>query len=170
MPSRPANSTWVAEVADQSLHTIHNLQLIDLNGDQRDEVVLAAWEGVFVLERNIAGRWTPAQAATELQHLPGVSYALPDYEAHIAGNFYPDDTGRSGKIHGWETVQWNFLSRSGVNAPQGWFNLLADHRPGARGVEVGKAYRGTGCGEITGELRPDAAGTLDQDGPAREIV
>jgi hypothetical protein len=46
------------EVADSSLHTIHNLQLTDLNGDQRDEVVLASWEGVFVLERNVAGRWT----------------------------------------------------------------------------------------------------------------
>jgi serine protease len=78
----------------------------------------------------------PAQAASEVEHLPGVRYALPDYQAHIAGTFIPDDVGRSGKIHGWESVQWNFLGRAGVNAPHAWFNLLADHRPGARGVVI----------------------------------
>jgi hypothetical protein len=58
VPEKPADASWPSEVADSSLHTIHNLQLIDLNGDRRDEIVLAAWEGVFVLERNIAGHWT----------------------------------------------------------------------------------------------------------------
>jgi hypothetical protein len=58
VPAKPSRADWPSEVADRSLHTIHNLQLIDLNGDRRDEIVLAAWEGVFVLERNVAGRWT----------------------------------------------------------------------------------------------------------------
>jgi Aldos-2-ulose dehydratase, beta-propeller domain/FG-GAP-like repeat len=58
VPENPTDETWPVEVADSSLHTIHNLQLIDLNGDQRDEIVVAAWEGVFVLERNLAGKWT----------------------------------------------------------------------------------------------------------------
>ncbi len=58
VPAKPSESDWPSEVADHSLHTIHNLQLIDLNGDDRDEIVLAAWEGVFVLERNVAGHWT----------------------------------------------------------------------------------------------------------------
>lgn len=43
-------------------------------------------------------------------------------------------------------MQWNFLSAAGVNAPEAWANLIADHRPGARGVTVaildtGVAYR-----------------------------
>jgi len=58
IPANPADESWPVEVADSSLHTVHNLQLIDLNDDQRDEIVLAAWEGVFVLERDVAGRWT----------------------------------------------------------------------------------------------------------------
>ena len=58
VPEKPSDANWPSEVADSSLHTIHNLQLIDLNGDGRDEIVLAAWEGVFVLERDIAGHWT----------------------------------------------------------------------------------------------------------------
>ena len=43
-------------------------------------------------------------------------------------------------------MQWNFLPGVGVNAPAAWANLLADHRPGGRGVTVavldtGVAYR-----------------------------
>lgn len=58
VPEKPSEAGWASEVADSSLHTVHNLQLIDLNGDGRDEIVAAAWEGVFVLERNVAGHWT----------------------------------------------------------------------------------------------------------------
>ena len=64
VPDKPTDANWPVEVADSSLHTIHNLQLIDLNGDQRDEIVLAAWEGVFVLERNIAGKWTKTRVGS----------------------------------------------------------------------------------------------------------
>jgi hypothetical protein len=64
IPENPADANWPVEVADSSLHTIHNLQLIDLNGDTRDEIVVAAWEGVFVLERDIAGRWTKTRVGT----------------------------------------------------------------------------------------------------------
>ena len=43
-------------------------------------------------------------------------------------------------------MQWNFLPADGVNAPEAWANLLADHRPGGRGVivavlDTGVAYR-----------------------------
>ena len=43
-------------------------------------------------------------------------------------------------------LQWNFLPAAGVNAPQAWANLIADQRPGGRGVTVaildtGVAYR-----------------------------
>jgi serine protease len=43
-------------------------------------------------------------------------------------------------------MQWNFLPSIGVNAPQAWANLIADRRPGARGVviaviDTGIAYR-----------------------------
>ena len=47
VPADPAAKSWPSEIADDSLHTIHNLQLVDLDGDHRDEIVLACWEGVF---------------------------------------------------------------------------------------------------------------------------
>ena len=61
VPADPAASSWPAEVADDSLHTIHNLQLVDLDGDHRDEIVLACWEGVFCLDRQSDGKWTKTQ-------------------------------------------------------------------------------------------------------------
>jgi hypothetical protein len=58
VPEEPQSQPWPVEVAESSLHTIHNLQLKDLDGDQRDEIVLACWEGVFLLDRDTAGHWT----------------------------------------------------------------------------------------------------------------
>ena len=58
-------------------------------------------------------------------------------------------------------MQWNLLPAAGVNAPQAWSNLLADHRAGGRGVVVavldtGVAYRNwKGFCRVAG-LRPDA--------------
>ena len=84
--------------------------------------------------------------ATRLRTLPGINYAVPDYIAHIAGSWFPNDTGRGHRAKGWEKLQWNFLAKDGVNAPQAWANLIADHRPGAKGVviavvDTGIAYR-----------------------------
>ncbi len=61
VPDDPASSPWPVEVADESLHTIHNLQLVDFDGEGRDDIVLAAWEGVFVLSRDPKGLWTKTQ-------------------------------------------------------------------------------------------------------------
>lgn len=92
----------------------------------------------------------PATAVKALarivDRLPHVSYALPDYIAHMAGSWYPDDTGRGHRAKAWEKLQWNFLAKDGIDAPEAWWNLLRDHRPGARGVviaeiDTGVAYR-----------------------------
>ena len=87
-----------------------------------------------------------AAAIARLRRQPGVAYAEPDYIARTAGAWIPDDPGRAHVAQGWQRLQWNLLSNSGVNAPEAWGNLLADHRPGGRGVVVaildtGVAYR-----------------------------
>ncbi len=87
------------------------------------------------------------RAVARLLHTPGVAYAVPNYLAHTAGDqFVPNDPGRSGHAEGWETMQWNFLAGSGVDAPGAWANLRADGHPGGQGVVVaivdtGVAYR-----------------------------
>jgi serine protease len=86
------------------------------------------------------------QAVSRLQTVPGVAYAVPNYRAHIAGSFIPNDPGRSHRRAGWEKMQWNFLPGVGVDAPGAWSNLIADRRSGGRGVTIavldtGVAYR-----------------------------
>ena len=90
---------------------------------------------------------TVHQEASRLQAQPGVAYAVPNYIAHAAASWIPNDPGPKGATAGaWAKVQWNFLAPSGVNAPEAWANLRADHRPGGKGVTVaildtGVAYR-----------------------------
>lgn len=87
-----------------------------------------------------------ATAIARLRHVPGVAYALPNYLAHATGAFYANDVGRASQAQGWEKLQWNLMPSTGVNAPEGWANLLAAHRAGGKGVVVavldsGVAYR-----------------------------
>jgi serine protease len=92
---------------------------------------------------------TVAAEIARLRHKPGIAYVVPDYIAHAAGSFIPNDPGRSHKAGGWEQMQWNFLPGVGVNAPAAWANLIADRRAGGRGVRIavldtGIAYRDWG--------------------------
>jgi serine protease len=85
-------------------------------------------------------------APPRLRRQPGVAYAVPNYIAHEATAWSPDDVGKAHVVGGWQQMQWNFLALAGVDAPDAWGNLIADGRPGGRGVVVavldtGVAYR-----------------------------
>jgi hypothetical protein len=59
-PKDPARQAWDSEVADDSLHVIHNFLVMDFDGEKGDEIIAAAREGLFVLKRE-AGKWTRRQ-------------------------------------------------------------------------------------------------------------
>jgi serine protease len=85
-------------------------------------------------------------AVGRLRTLPGVAYAVPDFIAHAAGGWVPDDRGQGTHPRDWQLSQWNFLARAGVDAPDAWSNLRRAGAPGGRGVVVaivdtGVAYR-----------------------------
>lgn len=92
---------------------------------------------------------TVVSALRRLRRERGVAFAVPDYLAHVSGappQWVPDDPGTARVAEGWEKTQWNFLAGSGVDAPEAWANLAADHRWGAHGVviavlDTGVAYR-----------------------------
>ncbi|MFZ0088412.1 MAG: S8 family serine peptidase [Solirubrobacteraceae bacterium] len=95
---------------------------------------------------HLPGDDTVTGAIARLRGQPGVAYAVPNYVAHAAGAFYPDDEGRTHRLRGWEQMQWNLLPTTGIDAPAAWANLLGDRRPGGKGVVVavldtGVAYR-----------------------------
>jgi FG-GAP-like repeat len=52
-PARP----WQSEIADSSLHILHNFLVADLGGTRADELVTASREGVSVLSRSGDGAW-----------------------------------------------------------------------------------------------------------------
>jgi len=86
------------------------------------------------------------QTIAKLKRQRGVLYAVPDYIAHQAGGWIPNDRGNTHRSQGWQQLQWNFLPGVGVNAPGAWAHMFAVHRPGGRGVTVavldtGVAYR-----------------------------
>ena len=79
---------------------------------------------------------TVTQALRKLRRQRGVAYAVPNFIAHASGSWTPNDPGRTKARAGWQRLQWNFLPSIGVNAPQAWANLIADHRPGGKGVTI----------------------------------
>jgi serine protease len=85
-------------------------------------------------------------AIARLRRQRGVLYAVPNYIAHQAGGWIPDDPGNTKHRQGWEKLQWNFLPGVGIDAPDAWAHMFGVHRPGGRGVTIavldtGVAYR-----------------------------
>jgi serine protease len=100
------------------------------------------------------------QAAAWLRRQPGVAYAVPNFIAHAAAGWYPNDRGASKHDRGWEKLQWNFLAGAGVNAPVAWANLISAHHPGGRGVTVAVLDTGVAFRDWRQfQKSPDFAGT-----------
>lgn len=67
VPEKPFDQPWTSVVAEEGLHTTHNLQITDFDDDGKNEVVVAAWEGVFVLKHEGGGHWFNRQVGTGKQ-------------------------------------------------------------------------------------------------------
>jgi hypothetical protein len=61
VPANPAKDPWPMEVADDSLHIVHNLIVTDFDGTGRDQIILASRDGLFVLGRDPKGKWSKRQ-------------------------------------------------------------------------------------------------------------
>ncbi|HEY2767180.1 MAG TPA: S8 family serine peptidase [Solirubrobacteraceae bacterium] len=62
---------------------------------------------------------------------------------------FPNDPGVAKLPGGWQQLQWNFVGEFGIEAPQAWGNLIADHAAGGHGVivavlDTGVAYANRG--------------------------
>ncbi len=49
---------WKTEVADNTLHIVHNFIVTDFDGKRGDEIITASREGIHVLHRARNGQWT----------------------------------------------------------------------------------------------------------------
>jgi len=57
-PASPAREPWPVEVADESLHILHNFLTVDMDNDKQEEILTASREGVHLLKRGNGGAWT----------------------------------------------------------------------------------------------------------------
>jgi serine protease len=90
-----------------------------------------------------------ASMLARLRRRRDVQWAVPDYVAHTAGSYIPNDEGSGTQPGDWQQLQWNFVGPYGVEAPEAWANLNADGAPGGAGVVVavldtGVAYANRG--------------------------
>lgn len=58
VPSDPKSPDWPSRVLDSSLHTVHNLSVNQFDADPPYEIIVSAWEGVFVLDPDEKGQIT----------------------------------------------------------------------------------------------------------------
>ncbi len=56
-PSDPFSGKWEREVIANDIHINHNVWPVDWDGDGKEEMLSAGYEGVFVLKRVAEGRW-----------------------------------------------------------------------------------------------------------------
>jgi hypothetical protein len=122
---KPEDPAWPVEVADSSLHTIHNLQLVDIDADGRDEIVLAAWEGVFVLDRDAVGKWSKSKIGTGNQDASPFKGASEVKVGHL-----PDGSTFVATIepwHGFQVVVYTSPRTTSSAAPAGSSSLWTRH-------------------------------------------
>ena len=56
-PANPFKDKWTREVIANDIHINHNVWPIDWDGDGKEEMLSAGYEGVFVLKRTGEGKW-----------------------------------------------------------------------------------------------------------------
>ncbi len=98
---------------------------------------------------SVRGDRSVPETVAALRRHSNVEWAVPDYIAHIAAGFYPNDPGPGTTPTGWTQVQWDLVGPFGVDAPDAWAEVAAAGAPGGRGVTVavldtGLAYENRG--------------------------
>ncbi len=98
---------------------------------------------------SVRGDRSVPETVAALRRHSNVEWAVPDYVAHIAAGFYPNDPGAGTTPTGWTQVQWDLVGPFGVDAPDAWAEVAAAGAPGGRGVTVavldtGLAYENRG--------------------------
>ena len=57
-PAKPAGEPWTSEVADDTLHILHNILTANMDKDPQEEVLTASREGVHLLDRKGPNGWS----------------------------------------------------------------------------------------------------------------
>lgn len=58
LPADPVKGPWKAEVINEELHVAHNFMPADVDGDGKLDLLVGSYEGVSLLKRSPAGKWS----------------------------------------------------------------------------------------------------------------
>ncbi len=135
----PTSPEWPSTIADDSLHTIHNFQPVQLDDDPAEELIVAAWEGVFSLDRAADGSWTKIKLGNGYQGTDKPNRGASEIKLGHIGDHGLDTIATIEPWHGDQVVvymrenkkEWvRYVVASGVNWGHAvWFADL-DGRPG----------------------------------------
>jgi hypothetical protein len=56
IPAKPREANWESQTLTDALHVMHNLDVIDMNHDGKDEIVAASFEGLTVVQHDNSGK------------------------------------------------------------------------------------------------------------------
>jgi hypothetical protein len=73
IPADPVHGTWTPSVVTEQFHVVHNFGPVDLNGDGKTEMLVASYEGLWVLEPRKDGSWKARQIGAGEQSNPSAS-------------------------------------------------------------------------------------------------
>lgn len=57
IPADPVKEAWKGELISDQYPTMHNFQIVDVDGDGKNDVLTASYEGVHLHKRDAAGKW-----------------------------------------------------------------------------------------------------------------
>lgn len=87
VPADPAKDPWPVVPVDVGLHTTHNLQALRLSPGPED-LLVAAWEGVFIVTRQGDGTWAKFQVGTGNQESKPFKGSSEVKLGRVAGGHY----------------------------------------------------------------------------------
>ncbi len=60
-PAQPFKEPWQREIVSNELHITHNVWALDWDRDGKDEILAAAYEGIFLFKKTADGKWSKQQ-------------------------------------------------------------------------------------------------------------
>ena len=170
VPANPQQDVWPVEVADESLHILHNFLVTNFDSDPPDELLTASREGVTLLDRGAKGTWSRtligegapgeiklgrvggrrALATVEPWHGKSVVVYV---EGQAAGGVWARTVIESG-IAGGHALGWADFDRDGTD------DLAVGWRDGNPGLAV---YSVDSNGALRGKVMVDDGGMATED-------